>query len=368
MVSSDDQVLRGVERAGLEPHAVLQAVRDHRGLVHDFVYCEINDLACRHHRRSREDLRHRSVADTLPEVKRAGLLRAYARCVDSGQPEVLRDIIYHCEAPDSAVPQNRHYEVRLVPLPDDCISLRWRDITEQVETELRLTETSERYRLLAENSVDVVAHVGPDGVIKWVSPSVEWTYGAPPSHWVGSSATAVVAPPDVEGAAEMERRVLRGGRVFRRVRTLDAQGGEHWSEANVQPFYNSDGMRDGYISFIRLIDEQVAAERQLDAARTAQAEADARYRQLIETSCVATALTSPDGHYVLVNPAMCELTGYDAETLLTMGWRDFFEAWNHAEGRSVTDDLIAGRIDNFRGKRQMIARGAKSNRSGSISL
>ncbi len=353
MVAMDGQILHWADDADLEPHAVLQAVRDRRGVVRDFAYREVNEIACRQQRRPREDLLNRSVSETLPEVKRSGLLAAYAQCVNSGRPVILSDVVYHCKAtpgtaPGSAAPQNRHYEMCIAPVPDDCISLRWRDITDRVEAQRRLAETAERYRLLAENSVDVVAHVGPDGVVKWVSPSVEWTFGAPPSHWVGTRAIDVIASADATGATEMEHRILRGGRVIRRVRTLDAQGGVHWSEAHAQPFHSSDGTPDGYISFIRLIDDQVAAEQERDAAREAQTEADARYRRLTETSPVATAISSLDGHFTLVNPAMCALLGYSAEALLTMTWRDITHPDDLPTATAAVADLIAGRIDSVR--------------------
>ena len=352
MVSIDDHLLRWAEQADFEPHAVLQAVRDHDGVVRDFVYREINDLACRQHRRPPEDLLNRSVADTLPEVKRIGLLTAYAQCVNSGRPVILGDVVYHGTAipgtaPDSATPQTRHYEVRIAPLPDDCISLRWRDITNRIEAERRLADTAERYRLLAENSVDVVAHVGADGLVKWVSPSVEWTFGAPPSHWVGLPGIDVVAPSDAEPAEEMEHRLLTGGREFRRVRTLDAQGGVHWSEVHAQPFYDSDGRQDGYISFIRLIDDKVALEQQRDAASADQQQADARYRRLTEKSPVATAISSLDGRFTLANPAMCALLGYSADELLTMTWRDITHPDDLEKASAAVADLIAGRVDSI---------------------
>ncbi len=51
-------------------------------------------------------------------------------------------------------------------------------------------------------------------------------------------------------------------------------------------------------------------------------ESDFRFRRLIENSAIATALAGSEGRFLLVNRAMCDMLGYDADTLLQKTWAD----------------------------------------------
>lgn len=56
---------------------------------------EINRVAAQQQRRTRDDLLGRSVAETLPEVVRSGILGSYVRCIDTGEPLILDDLAYY---------------------------------------------------------------------------------------------------------------------------------------------------------------------------------------------------------------------------------------------------------------------------------
>lgn len=480
------------DQAGLEPHALLRAVRDDDGRIIDFRYLEINEIASRQQRRRPGDLLHRSVVDTLPAVKSSGLLAEYARCVDTGRPLVLNDFAYYGKAlpgaaPRSATPQSRRYDVRGIRVADDCISVRWRDVTDRVEalaaaeqdrdllristdalfdpqvllevaygesgepvdlvlrdanlafcdylrkqradlvgllltelfprvtgtallaqyldsamtgkpvlvddfpyfnevlgeyrrydvrgrrvrpglvvftfrdvtkrfeTERQLAASEEHYRLLAENSSDVVVRFR-DGIIVWISPSVERALGLPPAAWVGRRISTLVPAEDHSILAEVLDFTATGESVVRRVRVYGADGDAHWVSVHVKAFYNGDGTPDGRIASFRVIDDEVNAEHAAEQDRRQKQEADARYRRLIETSSVATALVSLDGRFEVVNPAMCEFFGYDSATLLTMNWKEMTEPEDVGAGVGGTADLIARRSESFRITKRYIHR------------
>lgn len=84
------------------------------------------------------------------------------------------------------------------------------------------------------------------------------------------------------------------------------------------------------------------------------AAADVRFRRLIENSAIATNLVSPDGRFRVVNQAMCDFVGYDADTLLHMTWRDVRDPDDLADSAQAAFDIMTGRRDSHRSTNQYI--------------
>ena len=92
--------------------------------------------------------------------------------------------------------------------------------------------------------------------------------------------------------------------------------------------------------------------------RAKAADLDARWRRVMETSNIAMALVAPDGKLEVVNRALCDLLGYDEETVRTKTWQEMTPASYLDADLKHTDDLIAGRLDTYRVLKQFIhARG-----------
>lgn len=228
------------------------------------------------------------------------------------------------------------------------------DVIAQIVDVTPTIEATERYRLLAENVADVVVRVTADGTVEWVSPSVEGVMGAPPEHWVGRKARDWVPDEDRAAAAGRLERALAGEVVKERLRVVSVDGVVHWAHMHGKAFYDAHGRRDGVTAVLRLIDDEVAAQQELEQARAQQAEADARYRRAMDTAAIGMCLLAPDGTFVEVNPALCALFGYDADTLRRKRWQDltppeFLDAGN--EDRQAVFD---GHRDTYRLTKQYL--------------
>lgn len=120
-----------------------------------------------------------------------------------------------------------------------------------------------RYRILADNAVDVVFHLH-GGQVTWVSPSVEAAFGNPPADWIGSDFTERIDPEDLLDVTVAVTEMRRGTIGSARFRVLTADGGYHWVDGNAKPYINEDGNTDGMIAALRIVDDQVESERRLD--------------------------------------------------------------------------------------------------------
>ena len=167
----------------------------------------------------------------------------------------------------SSLGEERYYDIRGVRAGPDLLSLTWSDVTDRLGEVRRLEESEQRYRLLAENVSDVVVHVR-DGLVAWVSPSVEPVFGAPPQAWVGRPMVEFVHPDDLEQVLRDIATLTPDATVMARQRIRGADGTYHWVESNSRVYIDAAGDEDGFLTSLRVVDALVASEREL--ARRAQ--------------------------------------------------------------------------------------------------
>ncbi|MFM2105105.1 MAG: hypothetical protein RL338_137 [Chloroflexota bacterium] len=183
------------------------------------------------------------------------------------------------------------------------------DITALAEARAALAASEERYRLLVENTPDVVFRVA-DGVVAWVSPSVERLLGRRPEEIVGRPLGELVHPDDQARLAEVVERLLAGERISTEGRIRDAAGGWRWAWTVASPFVDPDGRISGFTGVTRDIGELVEA-RELREARIRRVAERADYLARAEHT-LRTNLTVVEGWADAIEESA---EGMDKETL-----------------------------------------------------
>lgn len=333
----------------IDPQAMLEAVRDRDGQIRDFAFRAVNAAACAFFGRHREQLIESNLTEIAPGVVSTGLFARCAQCVETGEPLVVDDLPY----PRRSRPGIRRIEVRGTCARSDWLNLVWRDVTGRNDTQHDAGVSGEQFRLIAENASDVVVQFR-DYQVVWVSPSVQAALGAPPSHWIGRHSAGLVVEEDLPVFGEMLAEAAGGATSVHRLRVLDVHGKPRWFRVHTKLHCDAEGRPDGHTAALRPIDDEVAAEFAAAKARQEQAESDARFRRLIEASAIATNLVSPDGRFRVVNKAMCDLVGYDAETLLTMTWRDVRAPDDADDGIRSVVEILTGQRDSHRSVHQYL--------------
>ena len=216
----------------------------------------------------------------------------------------------------------------------------------------RLAASEQRFRLLTENTADMVTLV-QGGRLAWVSPSISDALGAPPDYWLGREIGEIVPAEDRARLARKLKILADGGTIKQRVRVQSVDGVSHWTHMHAKP-YRDGSNQDGFTAAFRLIDDEVAAEQEVEEARRLQAQADQRYRESVENAAIGMCLVTPEGRFYEVNDALCRLFGYDAAALKHKTWQELTAPeYVQADQRNVTN-VLEGRIDSYRMTKQFI--------------
>ncbi|MEE6134819.1 sensor domain-containing diguanylate cyclase [Mycobacterium sp. 050128] len=200
-----------------------------------------------------------------------------------------------------------------------------------IEKELaskKRAEAEMRYRILADNAVDIVVHLR-GSELAWVSPSVEAALGVPPQAWMGpQDLDRYVHPEDVEAVSTALSRVTAGESVLHRFRVHSTDGVYHWVEGHGKPYVDAEGNTDGLIAAMRIIDEQVEAEQRLERlARFDPLTGLANRAEAIGRLATALEQSQPEG--ISVGVLYCDVDHF----------KDINDTWGHGIGDIVLATL-----------------------------
>ncbi|HVL42619.1 MAG TPA: PAS domain-containing protein, partial [Brevundimonas sp.] len=155
----------------------------------------------------------------------------------------------------------------------------FRDITEAERAVLRITESERRYRLLASRVTDIIVTYGVDGLVTYVSPSLEAVTGYPPEALIGQPATSFIHPDDIPALTESFREFVKAPPEYSQrgvtYRGLQRDGEVRWFEARTSIIRDDDGRVVEFQDVVRDVTDTKRLEHALTEARD-RAEAGAR--------------------------------------------------------------------------------------------
>jgi diguanylate cyclase (GGDEF)-like protein/PAS domain S-box-containing protein len=139
------------------------------------------------------------------------------------------------------------------------------DITKRRLAEEALRESEERYRLMAENSTDLISRTSMHGVFLYLSDAVRRLLRYEPAELVGKSAYDVIVPEDRDEVRYLSKLITDTGPTTFSYRVMPKNGSIIWFETTSRSVRNpATGVLEEIICVSRDISERKRAEEQIE--------------------------------------------------------------------------------------------------------
>jgi PAS domain S-box-containing protein len=199
------------------------------------------------------------------------------------------------------------------------------DLTDLYKTQVALQDKDEKFRLLAENSSDIISRHTPDGIYIYVSPSMEKLTGYTQEEVIGKGAYDFFHPDDIKRIEESHLDILSTNSASKLSYRLKTKSGSYiW----VETF--SKALRDpesGKVIEIQSTTRDITERKRLEESLISEKEL---LLTAIESMPGIFYMIDENQKYVMWNKNFEKTMGFDASEIPHMHPLDFYHEEDHA--------------------------------------
>ena len=188
------------------------------------------------------------------------------------------------------------------------------DITVRRQAEAALRESEERYKLLAENTDDIVGLNDTQGNQLYISPSYFRKTGWTPEDLDSKRWRFRIHADDIEKVEQARLQNLAGKITLIEHRTRCKDGSWLWCETSCKPLLGPDGK----VWRLLVWSHDITARRKAEAEMQ---ESEERYRLLADNTDDIVGLNDSEGNRLYVSPSFYRKTGWTPEEVQNTDWR-----------------------------------------------
>ena len=207
--------------------------------------------------------------------------------------------------------------------------------------EKALARSEEKFRLLIENSHDIIYTLTPEGVFTFVSPAWTVLLGHPVNQVAGHAFQPFVHPDDLAGCMSWLQKVVETGQrqegVEYRVRHVD--GSWRWHTSGAVPLRDTTGTVIGFEGIARDISERKQAE-------VALQKSEERLREVLENSIDAAYKRNlQTDTYDYLSPSFARISGYAPSEMNALPL-ETVENLMHPDDEAEVQRVVADSVTN----------------------
>jgi len=231
----------------------------------------------------------------------------------------------------------RWMEMRYLPFKDNKgniigILSHGMDITDRIKAKEQLLKNEENFRLLTENSIDVIWTMDTKLNFTYLSPSVKDIFGVKPEEWINTHLSTHFTKKEFFKAGGYALKALKTYKTFGHVifesKMLDKDGKEIDIEVNGKVLLDGKGKLKGLQGTTRDIRKRKANERE--------------NTRILQHSHDLICIAGFDGYFKYVNPTWEKLLGYTMDELLSKPFLDFIHPDDHQKNDTELSNLALG--------------------------
>ena len=199
------------------------------------------------------------------------------------------------------------------------------NITERKQAQEKLRASEERYRLIADNSTDVIWTLDlASGRITYVSPAVRQLRGYSPEEVLAQSLEDMMTPESYRHAttvlAERTARLESGDESARTVCTELEHPRKDGSIVPTEMVATLLTDERGHVTGIVGVSRDITERKRTEAALRESEERAHFLADTLDRGSQPFAIAYPDGRMGSLNAAFCNLVGYSPDELRTLSW------------------------------------------------
>ena len=291
-----------------DPYILLRPIRHEDGRIVDFTYLEANRAARDFNRLSLDEMARTTLLSLFPSLVDSNVLSSLARTIDTGQPSVLENVLIEFSIGEKSAPAiRRFYDIHGVKA-DDSVVLNWYEVTAQ-------NELLERYRVLAENASDIVVQLDPQGVVRWISSSVDGL-GWSVEELVGREFESILDETSCDQWRERLSEITNHQGVTLDLALRGANESVHHYSVTTRLVGGGNGGADAVVGSMRCTDAEFEAHQALAVIQE-------RYRLVVENSSDVVVLGNEAREIEWVSESVRSLLGWQPSEMMGRTYRDF---------------------------------------------
>jgi len=212
--------------------------------------------------------------------------------------------------------------------------LLYNDITERKAAEEALRVSEEKYRLIVENSQDIIFTLDSAGNFIYVSPSVKQMLGYNQTDLIGRPFNSLIHPEDLH---VIEDAIQRGDEAgYHQYRFRHASGEWRWHVTRGTKMLNTGGKSFNFTGISNDITERKQAEEALKAS-------EQNFRNSIDSSSVGIRISDIDNHTLYANQTLLDIFGYkNIDELKSTPPHEYYSPEYYADYLKIKEKLLHG--------------------------